>query len=286
MDIALTYMEPRFFATMDMTLLLGRDFGPQDNESTSKVVIVNERMARRFFENQNPIGKRIGLGRQAPVPDVEIIGVVGDARYHDLRKAAWDTAYLPFRQFFPLGARTLAERTLLVRTTGEPKTLIAAVRREVQALDKDLPIYDAKTFSERINELLIQEHLIATLSSFFGILALLLASIGLYGTMAYTVTRRTGEIGIRIALGAQPKDVLWMVLRETILLVLIGVAIGVPAALAMSRLVSSFLFGLTPRDPATIGIATLLLIAIGMLAGYLPARRASRIDPMIALRYE
>jgi predicted permease len=287
MDIALTYVEPKFFETMGMALLLGRDFGPEDNESAPKVVIVNERVARRFFGNQSPIGKRIGLGRQARIPDLEIIGVVGDARYHDLRKPALDIAYLPFRQFFPLGSqRILPERTLLVRATGKPKTLMAAIRREVQALDKDLPVYDAKTFSDRINELLIQERLIATLSSLFSLVALLLASIGLYGTMAYAVVRRTNEIGIRMALGAQPGDVLWLMLREAILLVLLGVAIGVPAALALSRLVSSFLYGLTPTDPVTLSMAIVLMVAVATFAGYLPARRASRTDPIVALRYE
>jgi len=175
---------------------------------------------------------------------------------------------------------------MLVRTVSDPKNLISAVRSEVQALEKDLPIYNVVTFTEQVNELLVQERLIATLSSFFGLLALLLICVGLYGIISYSVVLRTNEIGIRMTLGAQQGDVLWLILRETLALVLIGVAVGLVASLSATRLVSSMLFGLKPTDPMTISFAILMLIAVAAFAGYLPARRASRVDPMVALRYE
>ena len=269
---------------MGMTLRIGRDFGPQDNGAASKVVIVNERVARQFFSHQNPIGKRIGLGRHR-APDLEIIGVVRDARYFDLRQQPGLMAYLPFQSYFGW-ERNIANRTLLVRTAGDPRNLIAAIRADVQALDKDLPLYNVMTFTEQISELLVQERLIATLSSFFALLALLLACVGLYGIMSYAVVIRTNEIGIRMALGAQQGNVLWLILKETLVLVLIGVVVGLAASLVATRLISSLLFGLKPTDPLTIMVATLVLITVAAFAGYLPARRASQVDPLVALRWE
>jgi ABC-type antimicrobial peptide transport system permease subunit len=192
--------------------------------------------------------------------------------------------YLPFGQLPQFGG---AIRTLHVRTGPvDPNGLIAAVRQEIQALDEDLPVFNIKTFAWQMDESLVRERLIATLSSFFGVLAVVLASIGLYGVMTYAVVRRTREIGIRMALGAQRRDVIWAVLRETLLLVLMGVAIGIAAALATTRLISSFLFGLTATDTVTIVMASLLLVAVAAFAGFLPAKRASKVDPIVALRYE
>jgi ABC-type antimicrobial peptide transport system permease subunit len=167
-----------------------------------------------------------------------------------------------------------------------PAGVVATVRREVQALDKNLPIYNIKTLNQQVDETLVQERTVATLSSLFGLLALLLACVGLYGVVSYSAVRRTNEIGIRMALGAQRGDVLWLVLRETLVLVTIGVAIGIAMALEAVRFISSLLFGLTATDTLTIFLATSLLVAVGMVAGYLPARRASRVDPIVALRYE
>jgi len=167
-----------------------------------------------------------------------------------------------------------------------PTNLVSAIRHEVHAIDKNLPMFDVKTLTQQVDESLLPERLIATLSGFFSLLALLLASIGLYGIMSHAVIRRTSEIGIRMALGAHSGDALWLMLRETLLLVLIGVGIGMPIALVATRLISSQLFGLTPNDPLTITLATLLLLAVSALAGYLPARRASQVDPLVALRYE
>jgi predicted permease len=279
-----SHVDPKFFKTMGISMILGRDFQLQDHERAPKVVIINERVARDFFGKQNPIGRRVGVGHSPP--DSEIIGVVRDGRYLNPRQETPRTAYLPFRQFHLGSQTTIAARTLLVRTTGDPKSLIAAVRHEVQALDEDLPIYNVMTLAEQVNELLVQERLIATLSSFFSLLALLLVCMGLYGIMSYAVVRRTNEIGIRMALGARRGDVLWMVMRETLALVIIGVAIGLAASLGVARLISSLLFGLTATDPMTIAVATLMLVAMAALAGYLPARRASRVDPLVALRYE
>jgi ABC-type antimicrobial peptide transport system permease subunit len=178
------------------------------------------------------------------------------------------------------------KRKLCVRATGDAGALMAAIRNEVRQLDPNLPVFNVKTFADHINESIIRERLVALLSGFFGLFALLLAALGLYGVMAHAVTRRTREIGVRMALGAQTGDVLWLVLCETLLLVSIGIAIGLPAALAATRLAKSLLFGLTPNDPLTITLATLAMLAIAALAGYLPARRATKIDPMAVLRHE
>ena len=173
-----------------------------------------------------------------------------------------------------------------VRTAGDPGSIIPDVRRAVASVDRHLPLYNVRTQVQQIDSYLIQERLFAKLTGCFGALAMLLASIGLYGVMSYAVVRRTGEIGIRMALGAQRRDVLWQVLRETMLLVAIGLSIGLPAALASTRLIRNQLFGLKPTDPFTISLATLVLVLVAVFAGYLPARRASRLDPMVALRYK
>ena len=173
-----------------------------------------------------------------------------------------------------------------VRTAGDPTALVAAIREAVSEVDKNVPLFDVKTQRRQAEQSLAQERLFATLSSFFGVLALLLVCIGLYGVMSYAVTRRTNEIGIRMALGATAPRVTRMVMRETMLLVVIGVVIGLGGALASTRLIEGMLFALAPRDPVTISLATLLMIAVAAIAGYLPARRASKVDPMVALRYE
>ncbi|MBO0863427.1 MAG: FtsX-like permease family protein [Chloracidobacterium sp.] len=207
--------------------------------------------------------------------------MVADAKYRNLKEAAPQTAYIPFSQ-----DNALIQRTLCVRAAGNASELVAAIRGEARSLDPNQPVFNVKTFAEQINESVSPERLVALLSSFFGLFALLLACLGLYGVMAYAVARRRREIGIRMALGAQAGNVLWLVLRESMLLALIGIALGLPAALISARLTKELLIGLSPNDPFTIALATLLMIAIAALAGYLPARRAAQVDPLIALRHE
>jgi ABC-type antimicrobial peptide transport system permease subunit len=216
-----------------------------------------------------------------PKRAVEIVGVVQDAKYTNMRDEPPSTAYVPVSQRVGLGS-TYFE----VRTAGDPPLLIPSVRRAVAEVDRSLALSAVKTQDQQIDEALVQERLIARLASFFGTLALALAAIGLYGTMAYTVGRRTNEIGVRVALGASRKQILKMVLREAFALVLIGILLGLPLALAAGRLVASQLYGLKASDPLTLSAAIGLLVAVATLAAYLPARRASKVDPMVALRYE
>jgi ABC-type antimicrobial peptide transport system permease subunit len=215
--------------------------------------------------------------------EFEIVGVVKEAKYNDLRESAPRMAYFPILQMKGEG---LYVGELDVRAAGDPRSAAADVRRAIHEMDKNLTVTATTTLGEQIASSLNQERAMAELSSFFGLLALALACVGLYGLMAYSVARRTNEIGIRMAVGAKPRDVLWLVLRETLTLVIAGVAVGLPAALAATRLVSSILFGLTLTDPVTFSMATCVLIAVGAFAGYLPARRASRVNPMVALRHE
>ena len=234
-------------------------------------------MARRYFGNANPVGKHFGWGDPPDVKyDIEIIGVADNAVYGNLREEKSSLIYFP-------GNRG---QLLVVRAAGSPDAVITSIRNEIRAVDKNLIISGIKTVPQLIDQSLILEALLAKLSSFFGVLALLLASIGLYGVMAYAVVRRTKEIGIRMALGAQPAAVRWMVLRDTLLLVIVGVVIGIPVALATTRFISGLLYGLTPTDPISVSIAVLILVVSAILAGFLPARTASRVDPLVALKYE
>ena len=268
---------PQFFATFGIPLLRGRDFNWQDSVGrVYKVVIVNDRFARYFFGNENPLGKRISVAGF----EFEIVGVVGNARLSSLKETMSRTVY------YPAFTALLANQRLCVRAGGDTGVLIAAIRNEVRRLDPNLPVYDIKSFADQIDEAISRERLIALLSSFFGLFALLLAGLGLYGLMAYAVARRTREIGVRMALGAQAGNVLWLVLRETLFLVAIGIAIGLPVALAATRLIKGFLFGLSANDPLTIALAVSLMLAVAALAGYLPARRATKVDPMMVLRQE
>ncbi|MCI0389447.1 MAG: ABC transporter permease [Acidobacteria bacterium] len=279
--ITVNWVGPNYFETMGIPLVVGRAFTPGDNEQAPRIAVISESVARYYFPNENPVGRRINISRPPEGGECEIVGVVKDAKFQSLRQENQRLVYLAHLQGPPWRLMTFA-----LRTAGDPAGLIAAVRHEVRAAGEDIPMTHVKTLVAQIDESLAQERLVASLSGFFGLLALLLSCVGLYGIMAYTVARRTREIGIRLALGAQPGNVLWLVMRETLLLVLIGVATGLPAALATTRLISTLLFELTANDPLTIALATSLLIAVAALAGYLPARRAARVDPMVVLRQE
>jgi predicted permease len=267
-----------YFKTLGIPVIAGRDFTERDTSSAPKVAIINETMARYFFVNSNPIGKKIGTEK---IPDTEIIGVVRDAKYAQLREKQLRHFYTPMMQ-----SPRLFDMTLHVRAVGDPAVLTEMVRARVKALDPHLPLYDVKTLAVQIDDSLIPERLIAWLSTIFGLLATLLAAVGLYGVVAFSVTQRTREIGVRIALGAMPGDVLWLFLKQMAVLVGTGVIIGIGGALAATRLLSTMLYDVKPADPLAFIAAGAILIATATLAAYLPARQATRVDPMTALRYE
>jgi predicted permease len=272
---------PGYFHTLGIPIVVGRDFQPQDNETGPHVAIVNEKFARFYFGNQNPIGRRIGPEGDKKSPDFTIVGVVKDGKYASMREEMPRFWYIPYGQ-----QREVHDLKLYVRLAGDSQKMISTLRRVIQTIDPNVVIDDAKTLDVQIDEDLATDRLLATLSTFFSALATLLASIGLYGVMAYSIARRTHDIGIRIALGAEKRDVLWLVLQQGLLLVVLGIVTGVPITLALTRLVSSLLYGLSPTDPLAISAAGVLMFAVAAVASYLPARRASRLDPMVALRYE
>ncbi|HYV29875.1 MAG TPA: ABC transporter permease, partial [Candidatus Binatia bacterium] len=259
-----------FLDTLEIPILRGRGLSARDDDRAPKVAVINQALARRYFGNEDPIGQRFGLGGSEASGQIEIVGIAKDAKYFELRGEMPPTVYLPYFQ-------ALAESACFaVRTTGEPASLIAQVRQAVRELDGNLPLIDLRTLRQQVEGGWAQERFFANLSGFFGLLALLLAAIGMYGVIAYGVTRRTNEIGVRLALGAQRRDVTRLVMRESLLLVTLGIGIGLATALAMTGLISNRLFGITPNDPVTIALATLLLVAVAALASYLPARRAAR----------
>lgn len=269
-----------FFETMELPIVVGRGLSPRDDERAPKVAVINQTMARKYFGEDNPVGRRFGFGGPEEADKIEIVGVARDAKYTSLRQETPATAYTPYLQETP------GQMNFAVRTAGDVRALVPSIQEAVRDVDSNLPMFDVKTQSQQSDESVTGERLFATLSSFFGLVALVLACIGLYGVMSYGVARRTNEIGIRMALGATTLGVTRMVMRETMQVVGIGVAIGLGAAVATTRLVAAMLFGLAPTDPLMISFAVLLMIAVAALAGYIPARRASRVDPMIALRYE
>ncbi len=279
--VGLNVVGPNYFTTLQTPVIAGRDFRSSDRSGTPLVALINETMARNYFADTNPLGRHLSVpGWKGDASWLEIVGIVKDAKNHDLRDQIPPMIYLPLFQEPEAGI------TFELRTAIDPRRVETAALRAVKAVDGRLPISGVETLRNQVNDSLVQERLVASLSSLFGGLALILATVGLYGLMTYAVNRRTGEIGIRVALGARRAQITGMVLRETLLLVLTGLAIGVPAALGASRLIRSELFGLNADDPLTIIMAGFLLASVAALAGYAPARRASRVDPMIALRHE
>jgi predicted permease len=285
-------ISPNYLATLGVPILAGRDFTAKDtatvvheppNGKVAAAILVNEKFAKGYFGSAgNAIGRHVGLGIDPNTKtDMEIVGVFKDIKYTSLRDQVPAEICVPYMTEPHVGSMTV-----YVRTTLAPEQFFAAVRVKVRELDSNLPMYAMTTLDKQVSNSLLVERLIASLSTVFGFLATLLAVIGLYGVMAYTVTRRTREIGIRMALGAFRKQVIWMVMREVLALVAIGIAVGLGAALGLTRLVQAQLYGITASDPATLAFATLGLAAIACAAGYIPAVRASRVDAMQALRYE
>lgn len=270
-----------YLRALGMPVVMGRDFGPQDSPHSQAVMVVNETLARTLYPGVSPIGRHVAMEREHGL-DLEIVGVVKDAKYQSLRDQ-------PRGMFFvDLDQNKISDTfsDLVVRVAGNPEPLLSQVRAAIRSVDPNLAVWDVMTLSEAVDRSLAQEKLLAKLASFFGALALLLASIGLYGVMAYSVARRTNEIGIRMALGAQPSAVLGMVLRESVVVVGLGLMAGIPAALACGRLVKSQLYGLAANDPITIVGASAALLAVALGSSWLPARRAALLDPLAALREE
>jgi len=279
---------PDYFRTMGIPLVLGREFTERDGPDAPMVGIVNETFAKYYFGSENPIGRRFGWRVLNNPGAIEIVGVVKDSLHGSMREGTTKDneirrfVYTPLQQSSELTGMTVYVRG----ERGRESDQIQRLRETVRKRDAGLPIYSVTTMDQTIDEAVFTERMLAVLSAAFGLLATLLAAVGLYGLMSYTVARRTREIGIRIALGAERQTVVWLVLREVAMLVAIGLAIGVPASLGLSRLVSSQLFGLSPRDPLTLMLAVVVLAAVGAGAGYLPARRAAAVEPVRALRYE
>jgi putative ABC transport system permease protein len=266
---------------MGVPLRSGRSFTEQDHEKAAKVAIVNETLARTYLPGENPIGKRIIVWRESAEPR-EIVGVSADIKNNGLDSAVWPETYAPFPQ------DPQSDMSVAVRTASDPAGLIPDARRVIRQLDRDTPVFDAMSMSDVIaaSPALVLRRMPSLLMTLVAAAALLLAAVGISGVMASMVGQRTQEIGIRMALGAEHRNVLWMVLRQSLKLVLIGIAAGLPASFALTRLAAKWLFGVTPLDAMTYVSVAVTLIAVALVACYVPARRAARVDPVLALRHE
>ncbi len=269
-----------YFATMQIPLLAGRNFSLSDTSTSQHVVIISEHTAKVLFPGGNPLGRHYGLGDNKPENDVTVIGIAKDVKFGDLAEDPVNLDYMPYTQ------RPWGFGDFEVRYTGSYAPIAAAVQQTIHSVDRNLPITDVTTLNEQVARTLTSQRVVAQLSTFFGLLAAFLSCIGIYGLMSYVVSRRTNEIGIRMALGAARLNVGWLVMREILLLVAVGIAVGIPITLAGSRMVENMLYGFRGTDPASLAGVVLLLLLVAVMAGYLPARRASRVDPMVALRYE
>ncbi|MGH9663043.1 MAG: FtsX-like permease family protein, partial [Bryobacteraceae bacterium] len=281
-DPHMQFCTPGFFETLKIPIVMGRDFTLRDDRSAPKVAIVNEKFARRYFGNANPIGRRIGMGTDPGTKtDIEIVGVAGDTKYESMRDE------IPYEVYQPsLQTDFVTGMFAYIRTRADAANLFSMVRKTVRDVDVAVPMYGMRTVDQQVENSLVTERMMATLSSAFGGVATLLAAMGLYGVMAYMVSRRTREIGIRMALGADRGSVLWLVMREVLVLAAAGLTIGLISAWAATRLIQAQLFGIQPFDPATLALAALGIAFVATLSGYVPARRATSIDPMRALRFE
>ena len=281
-DVILRVVGPGYFSTMGIPLVRGRDFREQDKADSARVVIVSEKTARHFWPGENPIGKRLKPGStNRNIPWIEIIGVVKDVRQNDFVSEPKMQMYMPYQQL-----NSFAPNALVVRTNVEPLSLAGAVRNAIWAVDKDQPVSNLRSMDEIVSEAVARQRFSMLLLGIFAALAMVLAAVGIYGVMSYSIAQRTREIGLRIALGAQKSDVLKMILRQGLRFVAAGLAIGLAASFALTRVMASLLFGISATDPATFVSISLMLIAVALLASYIPAVRAMKIDPMLALRYQ
>ncbi|MGA9770513.1 MAG: ABC transporter permease [Blastocatellia bacterium] len=282
LKVEVNRIAPHYFHTLGIALLQGRDFSDQDKEGASYVAIISEKLAQKLWPGESAIGRRIAIpDYSAPTrPSVEIIGVAKDTKYRSLMTEAPLLLYLPESQNYD------GRATVVIRTITDALSFVSAIRDEVTALDKNLPLFSVKTMSDQIASTLWQQRMAAGLIGIFGLLALVLAAVGLYGVMAHTVAQRTQEIGIRMALGATSTDVLKLVVKEGLALAIAGVIIGIAAAFACTRLMSNVIYGVSATDITTFTTASMLLAAVALAASYIPARRATKVDPMVALKYE
>jgi predicted permease len=277
------FISPGYFGTLRMTLLAGRNFNGRDTQTAPKVAIVNQTLAHRFFPSLDPVGKtfRIEDVSGKPSSPIEVVGVVRDSKYETLREEASPIAFFPATQV----PRHSEEETFELRTGVRPSALVSAVQAAVGEVNKQIPL-EFHTLAEQVNDAMVQERMLALLSGFFGALALLLAMIGLYGTLSYLVAQRQTEFGIRMALGAEAGSISRLVMRNVISVLAVGVVAGIGISLAATRVLRELLFGLGPHDALTMIAAAAVLSVVALIAGYLPARRATKVDPMVALRNE
>ena len=282
-DTSLSRIGPDYFKTLQIAMLTGRDFVSRDTVGSPKVAIVNEAFAREFLGGRNPVGQRFWIAATPGSPDTpyEIVGLVRNTKYEELREEFGPIAYYASAQDDASGPGA----QMLIRSRLSQAETVAAIKRVLNEISPTISVR-FEGFKSMIEATILRERLLATLSFFFGLLALLLACIGLYGSLSYGVASRTNEIGIRMAIGAQRRDVFWLILRESLLLVMAGVLLGLPIVFAVTRLAASLLFGLTPTDPVSLLLSALLMLVVALVAGYLPSRRATRVDPLVALRYE
>jgi predicted permease len=272
---------PGYLTTLEIPLLYGRDLTEGDSAKSPKVVIINETFARKFLKGQNPLGHQVGMSHEKDAPHWTVVGVAADSKYRAVDETPTPMAYFPYKQMEGIGSMQVE-----VRTIGDPAVFLPTVQRAVRDFAPNLPLLQPMTQVAQFDASYSTQQLVARLAIFFGVLAALLVATGLYATLAYAVARRTAEIGVRMALGAQRGGVLWMILKESLIVCCAGILVGLPLAFSCSRLLRSMLFGVAPSDPISFAWGLIGLVVVTLMASLIPARRAASIDPITALRYE